>query len=63
MSRLAVYIVIATVAAWVVCAVALWIHAGPGRPSERREVVIEQGDAEPIAQGENPLELTPKARS
>ena len=42
---------------WLVCVLALWIYAGPGRSPERRWVLIEPGDAELIAQGENPLEI------
>ncbi|MCP3856982.1 MAG: hypothetical protein GY745_18875 [Actinomycetia bacterium] len=57
MRRLAVTVLLTTLLVWIVCYVALWFYAGPGRPPERREVVIEQGDAVRIARGENPLEI------
>ncbi|MCP5029598.1 MAG: hypothetical protein GY929_25280 [Actinomycetia bacterium] len=57
MPRAVASVLITTFLVWVVCFVALWIFAGPGREPERREIVIEAGDAELIAQGENPLEI------
>ncbi len=44
-------------AVFLVCLVALWIFAGPGRAPERREIVIPAGTADLIAVGENPLDL------
>ena len=46
-----------TMAVFLVCLVALWIFAGPGRAPERREIVIPAGTADLIAVGENPLDL------
>lgn|GEM_PF-166083 len=46
-----------TVAVFLVCLVALWIFAGPGRTPERREIVIPAGTADLIAAGQNPLDL------
>jgi|TARA_B100000959_G_scaffold148056_1_gene155404 hypothetical protein len=46
-----------TTAVFLVCLVALWIFAGPGRARERREIVIPAGTADLIAAGENPLDL------
>ncbi len=46
-----------TVAVFLVCLVALWIFAGPGRTPERREILIPAGTADLIAAGQNPLDL------
>lgn len=55
--RAALFILGVTALFWVVCVIALWIYAGPGGESERREVVIDPGDSELIAAGQNPLDL------
>jgi len=57
-TREAVLVVLGTTAAvFVVCLVALWIFAGPGREPERREIVIPAGTSDLIASGQNPLDL------
>ncbi len=46
-----------TAAVFLVCLLALWIFAGPGRDASRREILIPAGTADLIAAGQNPLDL------
>ncbi|MBC8363881.1 MAG: hypothetical protein H8E59_02635 [Actinobacteria bacterium] len=47
----------ATAVTFLVCLIALWTFAGPGRSPSRREIVIPAGTADLIADGGNPLGL------
>jgi hypothetical protein len=49
-----------TLVVWIVCAVALWIYAGPAHGSETRELLIPRGTAQLVRQGENPLNIPAK---
>lgn len=46
-----------TLAMWVVAAVALWIYAGPEKPSQTFTLNIPAGTAAAVAAGQNPLDL------
>ncbi|MFN0088904.1 MAG: heme-copper oxidase subunit III [Acidimicrobiales bacterium] len=56
-ARAAGVIAVATAAFWVVCALALWIYAGPGRRPAVHELTIQPGAAALVAAGQNPLAL------
>jgi hypothetical protein len=47
----------ATLAMWVMAAVALWIFAGPDRPAQTHALNIPVGTAAAVRLGGNPLEL------
>lgn len=53
----AAWVLAGTAIVWIMCAIALWIYAGPSRRVETRSLVIPRGTAAAVRAGRNALEL------